>query len=296
MDKKKFIELHQLCEKIRTYMNNFKSPGVGGAPDFKLMKSIIPPFYKEGHIKSDVIDKVDIAKQSEFIDALNTIATLSFWTNGSSSQSNQNRAAYRAIDLIVITLEEIIENLPKDKPLKIFYSWQSSTEKSLNNHFIKSALRDALKEMNKELPIEERDSYEGEKTYQLDHDTNGVSGAPDIFNTICEKIDSCSIFIADVSLIANGYCNSNVMLELGYAFKALGDSRIILVMNESLGDKSKLPFDLHTKRLTLYELSEGEDKKEIKKTSKTLLKSPSKVSLIKVNVMINPYVPSHLNT
>jgi predicted nucleotide-binding protein len=52
--------------------------------------------------------------------------------------------------------------------------------------------------------------------------------------------------------------NSNVLLELGYAIKCLGDSKIIMIFNESSGDIEKLPFDLGLKRQMVYHCEEGQ--------------------------------------
>jgi hypothetical protein len=46
-----------------------------------------------------------------------------------------------------------------------------------------------------------------------------------------------------------------VLIELGYAIKSLGWSRIILVMNTAVGGPELLPFDLKTKRVTTYEMA-----------------------------------------
>jgi hypothetical protein len=77
----------------------------------------------------------------------------------------------------------------------IFYSWQNDTDAKVNRHFIKDALEKAMKNVSKGLDIEE--------TLRLDHDTKDVSGSPDIVNTILRKIDECSMFIADLTIVAN---------------------------------------------------------------------------------------------
>lgn len=80
-------------------------------------------------------------------------------------------------------------------------------------------------------------------------DTEGVSGAPNIVQTIFNKIDECSIFIADITFIAKSdknkfIPNPNVMLELGYAVKTIGWERTILVLNNTHGKAENLPFDM----------------------------------------------------
>ncbi|MGK2886594.1 MAG: hypothetical protein ACSLE8_17775 [Rhodococcus sp. (in: high G+C Gram-positive bacteria)] len=46
--------------------------------------------------------------------------------------------------------------------------------------------------------------------------------------------------------------NPNVLLELGYAMHALGEERIILVMNSHYGPVERLPFDLRARRTIIY--------------------------------------------
>ena len=78
--------------------------------------------------------------------------------------------------------------------LKIFYAWQSDTLGKLNHYFIREACEEAIKKLNADAQVDE-DSFE------LDHDTKGISGSPPIAETICKKIDECRIFIADVTTV-----------------------------------------------------------------------------------------------
>ena len=138
---------------------------------------------------------------------------------------------------------------------KIFYSWQSDVGNSRN------FMSECIKKLNIKLP--EIASVE------ITRDTEGIPGSPDIGNTIFEKIDNCDIFIADVTIInaktdvGRLTPNPNVMLELGYAIKALGWDRIILLYNKDESDVEKLPFDINHQRMTGFSIS-GE-KSEYKK-------------------------------
>jgi hypothetical protein len=139
--------------------------------------------------------------------------------------------------------------------LKIFYSWQSDINNKFNRNFIKDCLERAIKQLSQELEIED--------ALRLDHDTKGVEGSPDIANTILNKIEKSDIFIGDITFIAKSegekYCpNPNVLIELGYALNALGDGRVINIMNSSFGTPDKnLPFDLAHKRWPIiYSLDE----------------------------------------
>ncbi len=127
----------------------------------------------------------------------------------------------------------------------IFYSWQSDLPNSTNRGFIGDALEKAAKSITDDEII-------------IDRDTAGIPGSPSITATIFDKISKADVFVADVSIINKGWNgrkapNPNVLIELGYAIKALGTERIILVMNEDFGDKTQLPFDLQTNKILLYE-------------------------------------------
>ena len=94
-------------------------------------------------------------------------------------------------------------NAPKST---IFYSWQSDIKESRN--FISDCLNKLEKKMKDVVLCE------------IDRDTRGLAGAPDIGDSIYEKIDSADIFIADVTIINHDYegrktPNTNVLIELG---------------------------------------------------------------------------------
>jgi len=61
---------------------------------------------------------------------------------------------------------------------------------------------------------------------------------------------------------ARGCPNPNVLIELGYAAKALGWDRLILVLNTAYGPPDELPFDLKHRRfpLTYSVTSQTKDK------------------------------------
>lgn len=105
--------------------------------------------------------------------------------------------------------------------MRIFYSWQSDLPPNLNRNFILSALERACKNLAQDDSIQ--------SAPRVDRDTQGVPGAPDIVATILRKIDEADMFVADVSFVGQGLiepdkmANPNVLVELGYALKALGD-------------------------------------------------------------------------
>src|SRR5690348_2239535 len=105
----------------------------------------------------------------------------------------------------------------------IFYAWQAILPNGTNRTFIQKALEDATKaiKLDGTLDIEP----------VIDRDTQGVPGSPDIATTIFEKIASASVVVADVSFVGSQrddrpMPNPNVMIELGYAFRAIGYERV----------------------------------------------------------------------
>jgi hypothetical protein len=139
----------------------------------------------------------------------------------------------------------------------VFYSWQTDLPNATNRGFIEKALEQAAK------TIRNDDSIQVEPV--IERDTLGVAGAPNIAETIFGKIDQAQIFVADISIINQGATspdeatarptpNPNVLLELGYALKAIGDKRIILVLNDAYGMPELLPFDLRMRRVIRYHM------------------------------------------
>jgi len=132
----------------------------------------------------------------------------------------------------------------------VFYSWQSDLPNPCNRGFIQEALENAA------------DAIKADDTIAIepvvDRDTQGVPGAPDIASTIFSKITAADVFVADVSITGRGEKratpNPNVLIELGYAFKALGHERVILVFNRAFGKIEELPFDLRTRRVLAYDM------------------------------------------
>lgn len=146
----------------------------------------------------------------------------------------------------------------------VFYSWQSDLPNSTNRGFIQTALEDAG------LAITADETIEVEAV--IDRDTQGIPGSPDIALTIFSKITSADIFVADVSITTrpkNGRAtpNPNVLIELGYALKALGHEKVILVFNKAFGKFEELPFDLRTRRLTTYEMSKKDQNRAKERTA-----------------------------
>jgi hypothetical protein len=154
-----------------------------------------------------------------------------------------------------------VPTVPK-LPATVFYSWQSDLPNATNRGLIQEALERAAK------TIRTDDSLAVDPV--LDRDTQNVPGAPDIAHAIFQKIEKAAAFVADVSIINPGLGrpspNPNVLIEVGYALKTLGSSRVLLVSNTANGPVESLPFDLRTKRVLTYHLPPGaEDKPEQRK-------------------------------
>ncbi len=140
---------------------------------------------------------------------------------------------------------------------KVFYSWQSNSPANTNRNFISTALEKAIEEVKNDKTI----SIEP----VIDRDTLGVAGSPDISDSIFNKIEECSVFVCDVSIIEPSSSkqtpNPNVLVELGYAIKVVGWSRIIMIMNTEYGTPINLPFDLRSKRVLTYSIKKSESEK-----------------------------------
>jgi hypothetical protein len=151
----------------------------------------------------------------------------------------------------------------------VFYSWESDLPNSTNRGFIQKALEDAARSIRSD------DSIKIDPV--IDRDTSGVPGSPDIANTIFSKIEGSDIFACDVSIINQGEKsrptpNPNVLIELGYAVKALKSERIIMIMNTAFGGPELLPFDLSKKRVSPYHINkDNEDKSSERKKLSQLL-------------------------
>lgn len=154
--------------------------------------------------------------------------------------------------------------------MKVFWSWQNDYKPESNRQFIRGALDEAVKQAAEELGLEPAERPE------LDHDTKNTPGMAEITNTILKKINESAVFVADLTPIGetdNGKAlpNPNVMIELGWALKALGPDRIIAVMNTNSGyTPHDLPFDIRHRRAMTYELAPSASKSDRAKIRKRL--------------------------
>jgi hypothetical protein len=139
---------------------------------------------------------------------------------------------------------------------KIFYSWQSDTPAESGREFIRACLESAIAELAQDASLIVRP--------ELDHDTQGVPGAPAMVATVLRKIDECAVFVGDVTPTfirkglgpAKSAPNPNVLIELGYALNRLGRERLLLLLNTDLGAPEELPFDLRGDRVIPFTAGE----------------------------------------
>ena len=129
----------------------------------------------------------------------------------------------------------------------VFWSWQSDLDGRVTRDVIRFALDAAITMLSADVEEADRPS--------LTSDTQGVAGTPDIVATIYRKIDEAGVFVADVTPIAvsadrKPCANPNVLLEMGYANRALTEHRVIQVWNTAFEGATldKLPFDMRGRR------------------------------------------------
>jgi hypothetical protein len=147
-------------------------------------------------------------------------------------------------------------------PHHIFLSWQSDTANRVGRSFIETCLGRAIGELQADADVDPAD-----REIAIDRDTLDVPGMPPIMETIFGKIDRATVFLSDLTYVAERAGgartpNPNVCIEHGYALKALSWRRVIAVMNTAMGhpDQHDLPFDVrHTRRPISFDLPEGAD-------------------------------------
>ncbi len=138
--------------------------------------------------------------------------------------------------------------LPRD--FCIFFCWQDHLPKKLHRFLIRDSLDRAISRAQAELP------EELECVLRRDEATNDRAGSVDIANTILQKINTSTVVVGDVTSVLTNpekglfYPNPNVMVEIGYAARALGWNRVICLYNESACKAEQLPFDIRHRRVT----------------------------------------------
>ncbi len=238
-------------------------------------------------------DLLHLAKETDRETISNSLLTLCEATSMGPTYliAEHRRATFRDIRVSIQTILSLIEDFVRTaknetksiRKITIFYSWQSDSVHEDNMTFIGGALEEACGELQKRTSKSVK--------FEIDRDTLGEPGSPDIFNTVRDKISRCAVFVCDLTPIVvfnhKAIPNPNVMIELGYALSSLTDSRIIMVLNtdsESFS-KGKMPFDLQTKRFCTYSFPEDKSRSDVKnelveclvRTIETILKNDSSI-------------------
>jgi hypothetical protein len=141
--------------------------------------------------------------------------------------------------------------------MKIFWFWQSDTPSKTGSYFVRDALLDAFKVFKQPEEVEELTQAENRETMHLDQDRQSVTGSPGLAERIKRKTRESAVFIGDITPVSKmpkrkdvkasrekRNINPKVAIELGYAQRALGDGRVLMVLNEHYRGREFLPFDL----------------------------------------------------
>src|SRR5438270_577713 len=158
----------------------------------------------------------------------------------------------------------------------LFFAWQFDSPPNDNRYLIRDAAKDAVKRVAADADVEE--------SPRLDHDTKGLSGTPEVANAIFAKIERAGMFLGDVTYVGLSRShdkhkkklpNMNVAVEMGYAGKAIGWERIILVMNKAYGKPDEQIFDIkHRRNPITYDVpadsTANKRKEEKRKLSKAI--------------------------
>lgn len=158
----------------------------------------------------------------------------------------------------------------------IFFSWQSDTLELTGKKFLEDILQEICSQISSDTALVEA----VREQIILDKDTKDVPGQPPVFQTILDKIDRAGVFVADLTFVGDRknkkgpIPNPNVLIEQGYALKALGHERIKYVMNSAYGapNEANLPFDLrHVVWPIQYNLKDNATEAEIAEERNRLL-------------------------
>jgi hypothetical protein len=162
--------------------------------------------------------------------------------------------------------------------VKIFFSWQMTTDSKYNKYFILDCIKKSVKK------LKNKPELKGVE-FIIQEGITGESGSVQVASKIAdERIPSCDIFIADLSVVNHvnrfkqflrkitgdkhkPFQNNNVFYEYGIAYEAIGEEKIIGVLNNSYGSPNEnpdnIPFDLKHLRFPLeYKYSSQYNDKE----------------------------------
>jgi methylase of polypeptide subunit release factors len=182
------------------------------------------------------------------------------------------------------------------KNAKLFFVWQSDRD----SKYCKDFIYDALKNIAEELDNDSDFQY---KLILLDS-AAGVSGTPEIPDTILRGLSTSDIVIFDFTPVATTdsgtrkskkLVNQNVAYEFGYSLKAIGDSRLINVSNSYHGSAIKDFFDVRHRLYPInFNVSEVSSDEEYSK-ERDNLKEELKKRIINIITLHGVYTPPRLH-
>lgn len=171
--------------------------------------------------------------------------------------------------------------------MKVFWAWQYDLPGKIARHFIRSALEEAILQVNQAEEIDEPNEAFQTGAMHLDYGRKNLKGSPDLAIEILKKIDNATVFVGDVTPVGKGQpyktdegvesdgkllMNPNVAIELGYALKTLTTEYVLMVMNAHYGKRSDMPFDLgHKGGPIMYNLAPDATRKQIEDEKKKLV-------------------------
>ena len=255
MDADNLQEIVELCDTALSVLRHHDStPNAKEPYPTTALNNIATVLLDKNSLTQDVRSIIAISDQGRLTTLAKQLCIYSWQPGHAYSQFSGSVLEVRQI------LQANIERLNAKRqiiPHVIFYSWQSDHPNNTNRGLIEKALQDAIKKV----------AADGEIFPRLDQGAQGTAGSQSLHATILKKIEECGVFVADVSLVdkVGGHCNSNVLYELGYATRALGEDRVLLVCNTAHGAIEKLPFDIKHKFVIGYRAEGDEDKTQERK-------------------------------
>jgi len=257
-----YRELAEMAQEAIEELDKYEQSGSQNVV-FDYIRRVGVPCLDGKSVRQSILEDFPLREHIAFTRAAFSMAGLTSLTGG----SGKNSEIRSHIEYIKHWATELSKRSKRTSTPKVFYSWQATLPSSANRGLIRTSLTKAIEQLNEEFTVEDRDEA------TLDSDTANTPGSPDIIRTILAKIDAATIFVADITLVNETQPNANVMFELGYAIKALGESNIILLFNEHYGKTKDLPFDLGLKRAMLYRCDpSSEDKSAVKRELASKLK------------------------
>lgn len=166
----------------------------------------------------------------------------------------------------------------KQMKIRIFYSWQTTTNTKYNKNFILTCIEKAVKKVKLKPELKDVE-------FVILEGVTGEPGSPRVASKIAdERIPTCDIFISDLSVVNHisnfqkivqklvgikfkPFQNNNVIYEHGVAYNAIGLEKMIGVLNTAYGSPNEnpdnIPFDLKHIRFPIgYKYSKTTNNKE----------------------------------